>query len=251
MIEEERNPPAFNVPAVLMVLLAVMAIIQGVRQFVPEDMDVWIIYAFGFVPGRYAGHALQVPMPLGAFGDVLGFFTYSLLHGSWMHLASNALWLVAFGAAVARRFAALRFVIFGVVCAVAGALAHLATHWGELVPMVGASAAVSGYMAAAIRFAFSPGGPLSPMGRLDPERAAHVPAVGILAAFRNRSVIAFTAIWMAFNLLFGLGVTSLAGVDGEIAWQAHVGGFFAGLLLFGVFDPVRPAISEYENEQEI
>ena len=239
MGEEERNPPAFNVPGVLLVLIALMAAIHAMRQFISADLDLWIVYAFGFVPGRYAGEALRLPMPLGSAGDVLGFVTYALLHGSWLHLASNALWMIAFGAAVAKRFGAFRFIVFGVVCAVAGAALHLATHWGEFVPMVGASAAVSGHMAAAIRFAFSPGGPLTAAGRLYPETAAHVPAVSILTAFQNRSVIAFTAIWMVFNLLFGLGATSLAGVEGEIVWQAHVGGFLAGLLLFGLFDPVR------------
>lgn len=87
-----------------------------------------------------------------------GFVTYAFLHGSWMHILSNAIWMLAFGAPVARRFGTARFLVLGGVSAVCAALVHLAFHWGEPVPMIGASGAVSGFMGAAIRFAFTPGG---------------------------------------------------------------------------------------------
>lgn len=241
MIEDNTPQRAFNIPFVLVVMLAVLVAVHLARLAIDYDLNVWVIYAFGFVPGRYAGRALELPFPFGFFGDVFVFVSYALLHAGWVHLLSNSLWLVAFGAPVARRFGALRFVVFGAVTAAAGAGAHLVTHWGELVPMVGASAAVSGYMAAAIRFAFTPGGPLTAAGRFNPDAAVMVPAVGMFSAFRNRSVVAFVGIWMVFNFLFGVGVVSLGGQEVSIAWQAHVGGFVAGLLLFRLFDPVRPA----------
>jgi membrane associated rhomboid family serine protease len=107
--------------------------------------------------------------------------------------------------------------------------------------MVGASAAISGTMGAATRFAVQPGGPLDfwHRDRLDTE---HIPAAPLRVALRNPRVITFLAVWFGLNLLFGMGSLSFAGRDQVVAWEAHVGGFLAGLLLFRWFDPVpRPA----------
>jgi membrane associated rhomboid family serine protease len=60
--------------------------------------------------------------------------------------------------------------------------------------------------------------------------------------------LAFVAVWIGLNALFGLGTISFGSAPGqEIAWQAHIGGFFAGLLLFGAFDPVVPR-DEFDSE---
>lgn len=241
MNDAYRNPPAFNVPGVLLALMVALLAIHGARSVLSDQANLWLVYAFGFVPARYADTALPVALPLGAIGDVAGFVTYAFLHGSWMHILSNAIWMLAFGAPVARRFGTARFLVLGGVSAVCAALVHLAFHWGEPVPMIGASGAVSGFMGAAIRFAFTPGGPLSLFGRIDPEAAVRAPAVGIVRAFMNRSVQMFVGIWFVVNIVFGAGLVTLDAAGGGIAWEAHIGGFLAGLLLFRLFDPIRPA----------
>src|SRR5207253_11161662 len=121
--------------------------------------------------------------------DIWTFVTYALLHGSLGHLLLNGVWLLAFCSPVAQRFGPLRFLAFMAVTAAAGAVAHLVTHFGELLPMVGASAAISGAMAAAIRFAFQRGGPLE-LWR-DRAEACRVPAAPLVASLRDRRVIAF------------------------------------------------------------
>jgi membrane associated rhomboid family serine protease len=108
---------------------------------------------------------------VGAAAKVWTFVTYSLLHANLTHLGFNVLWLLPFGSALARRFGALRFSLFMAVTAVAGALAHLVTHEHAVAPMIGASASVSGTMAAAIRFAFVKGSFLS-FNRGDADAAA-------------------------------------------------------------------------------
>ena len=149
----------------------------------------------------------------------------------------NAVWLLAFGAPVARRFGAVRFLVFFAVTAAAGAAAHLVTHAGDPVPMVGASAAISGYMAAAIRFVFQPRGPLDLASGSGPHAHA-VPALPLLAALRDLRVLAFLAVWFGLNLVFGAVAPPIVGADQPLAWEAHLGGFLAGLLGFGAFDPV-------------
>ena len=101
---------------------------------------------------------------MGAGAKVWTFVTYSLLHANVTHLGFNVLWLLPFGA---RRFGALRFFLFmAAMTAVAGALAHLGTHEHAVAPMIGASASVSGTMAAAIRVAFVKGSFLPSTGAM-------------------------------------------------------------------------------------
>jgi membrane associated rhomboid family serine protease len=123
------------------------------------------------------------------------------------------------------------------VTAVAGAAAHLVTHEHALAPMIGASASVSGAMAAAIRFAFVRGSFLS-FNRGDADEAARVPALPLLRSLRDPRVIGFLAVWFGVNIIFGVGSIAIGAEGASVAWQAHIGGFFAGLLLFSLFDPI-------------
>jgi membrane associated rhomboid family serine protease len=65
-----------------------------------------------------------------------------------------------------------------------------------------------------------------------------VPAAPLSSALRDSRIVVFLATWFGLNLLFGLIGVGSAGADQSIAWQAHIGGFLAGLLLFPLFDPV-------------
>src|SRR6185295_19302766 len=107
---------------------------------------------------RYALPLTAYPGGVGA--AIWSFFTYAFLHAGFNHLLFNLLWLLAFGVPVARRFGAVRFLLFFLVAAAAGAAVHLAVHFGERDVVIGASASVSGAMGAAMRFAFQRGGPL-------------------------------------------------------------------------------------------
>ena len=153
------------------------------------------------------------------------------------------LWLLPFGSALARRFGAVRFFLFMAVTAAAGALAHLVTHEHAVAPMIGASASVSGTMAAAIRFAFVRGSFLS-FSRGDADAAAKVPALSLSRALRNARVLGFLAVWFGVNIIFGVGSIAIGADGASVAWQAHIGGFFAGLMLFSLFDPVPRALAD-------
>jgi membrane associated rhomboid family serine protease len=239
---ETPREPVLNVPGALTVILIALAGVHLFRSILPLESDEWLVLTFGFVPSRYATTILG--NPLAEFGGtgakIWTFLTYSFLHADITHLAVNALWLLPFGSAIARRFGALRFFLFLAATAIAGALAHLATHFGELALMIGASAAVSGAMAAAIRFAFGRGSFLS-FRRGDADAAARVPAQPLFTALRHPRVIAFLAVWFGINIIFGLGSNPFTAPSQSVAWQAHIGGFLAGLLLFSLFDPIPPA----------
>ncbi|MCF8477462.1 MAG: rhomboid family intramembrane serine protease [Pseudolabrys sp.] len=242
-----KREPLFNIPTVIVVLLAVLALVHGVREWLlSERQDILLIYAFAFVPARYDASVVLGGVLPGGFGaEIWTFVSYALLHGSWTHYGVNAVWLLAFGSAVARRFGTVRFLAFFAVTAAAGAGMHLLTNAGSPSPMIGASASISGAMAAAMRFAFQRGGPLGFMRGGD-EESYRVPALPLSGVLSDSRVLIFLAVWFGINLLFGLGSTPLTGANEVVAWQAHIGGFLAGLLLFSWFDP-KPNFPQYTD----
>jgi membrane associated rhomboid family serine protease len=217
-------------------LSAILIAVHVLRQFLSQEADLKVLLWTAFLPARYSHvPVLNGLLPGGLPADIWTFVTYAFLHGDAIHLAVNLIWFLAFGSAVAWRFGTLRFLAFSAVAAAAGAALHLYFFLGDIAPLVGASAAISGAMAAAVRFAFEAGGPLGPWRNSGPE-AFSVPASPLLRSLRNPQVLVFLGVWFGLNLLFGL---TNAMSEGSVAWQAHIGGFLAGLLLFPVFDPVR------------
>jgi membrane associated rhomboid family serine protease len=228
----------FNVPAVVLAMLALFAVVHAVRVYLlTPDGDAEFLLLFSFIPARYDSTLLiDGGYPGGWGAQVWTFVTYSLIHADIIHLGMNSVWFLPFGSAVARRFGALRFLAFFAVTAACGAAVDLVAHAGERTFVIGASAAVSGMMAASMRFAFQPGGPLTDWREHDP-RSYHIPAVPLLAGLRNPQIVIFVVVWFGLNLLFGLGSLPIAGVAQTVAWEAHIGGFLAGLILFSLFDP--------------
>ena len=136
-----KREPLFNVPTVVAVLLALMAIIHALRVYVlTENQDIEVLLQFAFIPARYDQTAMAGGWPGGLGAEIWTFVTYAFLHANWMHFGVNAIWFLAFGSAVARRFGTMRFLAFFLVTAAAGAALHLVTHAGEQSPMIGASA---------------------------------------------------------------------------------------------------------------
>ncbi len=234
--------PILTLPGALTAYVLLLAVIH-LRVLLPPELENWTIDVFGFIPKRYDSTLLAIDFPGGAGAKVWTFVTYSLLHANLSHIGFNVLWLLPFGSALARRFGAVRFFVFMAVTAAAGALAHLLTHEHAVAPMIGASASVSGAMAAAIRFAFVQGSFLS-FSRGDADAAARVPALSLTRALRNTRVLGFLVVWFGVNIIFGIGSIAIGADGASVAWQAHIGGFLAGLMLFSLFDPVPRATAD-------
>lgn len=236
------SEPIFNVPAVVVAIIALCILVRaGQELLLTDEENIEFLLYFAFIPARYDSNLLPADaFPGGIGADLWTFVTYAFVHGDMIHLGMNTVWFLPFGSAMARRFGTLRFLGFFAATAVAGALAHLATHPREMLPMIGASAAVSGCMAGSIRFAFQHGGPLS-LFRGDDDATYRVPAAPLSVALRDSRILLFLLIWFGLNLLFGAGSIGVTGTEQTIAWQAHIGGFIGGLVSFALFDPVRAA----------
>ncbi|WP_072377817.1 rhomboid family intramembrane serine protease [Hyphomicrobium sp. NDB2Meth4] len=238
----ERHEPMFNIHGAVLGLLGAMIAVHVVRLALPENWDAWLTWALAFVPARYAGYAAELPG--GDVTAVTSFLTHTLVHGDWVHLGLNAAWLVAFGGAVANRVGAVRFLALFAFCSVIGAVTFLIFNPGLLSPMVGASGGISGLMGATMRFLFPAidGRGLAAL-REDP---GSVRAMPLLVTLSDKRVVAVTAVFLAANILAVLGIGSV-GLSG-IAWEAHIGGYFAGLLFFGFFDAPQ---TDDSSEQDI
>lgn len=228
----EPPQPALNIPPVIVVLVVLLVGIHFVfENLLGVSQRITVLLDFAFIPERYDGVDFGVPVMAGA--KVWSFLTYAFLHADWAHLITNVVWMVAFGSPLARRFGAMRFLLFSAICAIAGAALHLAGNLHDAVPVVGASAAISGQMAGASRFVFN-----NPRGFGAGLSADEAPASSLIGMFTDRRILIFLGVWFGLNLLFGLGFG--LGADMTVAWEAHIGGFLAGLLLFPLFDPVGP-----------
>ncbi len=220
-----RRQPIFNLPGVILTLLAAFVVVQLWCDFASPETDAWMIMSFGFIPALWRWWT-----PL----------TYNFLHGDWLHLGLNGLWLAAFGTAVARRFGPARFLALFLLSGIAGAAAFAFVHPSGIEPVVGASAAISGAVGAAMRFAFQPGAPLGPGRNLSigGDTAYYAPALAPMGVFREGRALAFLLTWFGCNILFGAFAHPLGIGDVAVAWEAHIGGFLFGWLAFGLFDPI-------------
>ncbi|MFD2251490.1 membrane associated rhomboid family serine protease [Pseudochelatococcus lubricantis] len=246
--------PIVNAPTVIVAIIAALVLVHGLRSLLSGSTAVEAMLTFAFIPARLtlffdpaqaqaiveaavAGGGEQMALTryvLSTGSAPWAVLTYGLLHASWMHLAFNALWLLAFGTPVARRFGTVRFLVLFVLSSVAGALLYWLMRPDDVLPMVGASGAISGVMAAASRFVFSGGG-AALFGRGG--RGFDAPAQPLIALLENRQALAFIVAWFVINLLAGFA-SGIMGAEGAIAWEAHIGGFLAGLVLFLPLDPV-------------
>jgi membrane associated rhomboid family serine protease len=229
------NEPALNVPRSVAGVAAVLTAVQIIRDLLPDEIDLTLLLALAFIPARYSGAALELPG--GYLTAVTSFFTYMMVHAGWVHLVLNVLWMLAFGSAVARRLGGVDFLTFSVLCGIAGALTHLALHYGDMAPVIGASAAISGQMAGALRVIFKSG---QQTGDRAPDYLSARP-MSLAETFSDKRMLAFLVFWVALNAYFGLTSVRIAGGEGGIAWEAHIGGFLCGLLIFGVFDKRKSA----------
>jgi membrane associated rhomboid family serine protease len=174
-----------------------------------------LVYTFGLIPAReqllFSPHGISI-------GDaILPIFTSMFLHGGWMHLIGNMLFLWVFGGAVEEALGHLQYLIFYLVCGVGSALVHTVFNLGSKLPTVGASGAISGVMGAFIV--------LYPTSKV----TTLIPA---LLLFFTVRIPAFLMLGYWFFLQFFSGVASLGMSDkGGVAWWAHVGGFILGAML--------------------
>ena len=224
-----ETPRAFNVPGVVVSLIAAMVAVHLFRLYGPVGDDL-LLYYFAFIPGRLGYDGAMNGDLLDQGARYWSLLTYAFIHADWLHLAMNSFWMLAFGSLVARRLSTIGFLLLSGGGAVAGALAYYALHPGQSAVLVGASAAVSAQVAGAARYMFAwP----QRIGWWEPELMRTGRPLSLAQTLGNRRSLTFVLIWLGLN--FAFGITGFGTPEGNVlvAWEAHVGGFAAGLLSLG------------------
>ena len=221
-----------NAPGVIIFIAGATVAAYLLLAFAPERTKLVVIEAAAVIPAFFVSGAE-------ANGGVLSMMSpliaHMFVHGGLAHLLINVLFLLAFGAPVARRMgadgalqsmgafaSASMFLTFYFLCGVCGALAFIALHANDTIPMVGASGGVFGLFGALSRFAFTRS------TLFGPEEAR-------FGSLFDRSVMGWAIFVIATNNPLTAALLSpMAG--GGIAWEAHLGGYFFGLLTYPFFE---------------
>jgi len=159
-------------------------------------------------------------------GDFITIFTSMFMHGGWVHLGGNMLYLWIFGDNVEDRFGHAKFTLFYLICGVAATLAQVAVNAGSTVPNLGASGAIAGVLAAYLVL-FPKGQVKVLMGR----GVVPMPALIVIG------------LWIVLQFVNGIGAIAQTSETGGVAYMAHVGGFLAGLVLTFVFGGRRTEVT--------
>jgi membrane associated rhomboid family serine protease len=178
------------------------------------------IQAWGVVPREYSTvRDLPPTIPLPFWSTLL---TSMFLHGGWMHLGGNMLYLWIFGDNIEKAMGHLRFAVFYLVCGLAASFAYIVFGSASNVPAVGASGAISGVLGGYL--VLFPGNRVRVLTR---GGVAAVPAIVVLG------------LWIVIQLFNGIGSLAATSESGGVAYMAHIGGFIAGLVLVKFFASSR------------
>jgi Uncharacterized membrane protein (homolog of Drosophila rhomboid) len=179
-----------------------------------------IVHALGAIPAMVIGER-QLPAALALVPPLATLVTSMFLHGSVMHLAGNMLFLWVFGDNIEDACGHLRFLAFYLVSGIAATLIYVASEPASMIPVIGASGAISGVLGAYLV--------------LHPR--AKVVLMIFFGVFVHVPAVAVLSLWIALQVFSAL--RSPTG-EGGVAWWAHIGGFFVGALLIVWFR--RPGV---------
>jgi membrane associated rhomboid family serine protease len=220
MIPIRHTLPRKGVPVVNHALVTAECLVFGAMLLLGPRTEM-LINTFGFVPARFLHPASY---GYSHWEAAVTLFTSLFLHGGFVHLAGNMIYLWVFGGPVEEALGPLRYGVFFVLCGAVGSLAHTMLFPQSVVPSIGASGSIAGVLGAFLV--------LRPRARI----VTLFPLVVYWAMAEVRAML-FLPIWFAmqfFNGALALAAAQKTEAAG-IAWWAHVGGFLFGALVgFGV-----------------
>ena len=211
--------PSQRTPWVAWMIIAVCVLVFIWQQSLPPQAERLVYYQFGFVPANASGAALLPPeiVVVPAWATVV---TAMFLHGGWMHVGGNMLYLWIFGDNVEDSMGPVKFLVFYILCGGAAALTQYAIDPASRVPMVGASGGIAGILGAYLV--------------LHPRAAIRTfILIIIFVRFINLPAWLVLGIWIGGQFL--AVPSALEGADGGVAYFAHIGGFIAGMVLIPFF----------------
>jgi membrane associated rhomboid family serine protease len=218
MIPLHDDNPSATPPVLTVVLIAACVLVFFWQLSLGPQLE-RMIYALGVIPAVLLG-GLALPAEVALVAPPATVFTSMFLHGGWMHLIGNMLYLWIFGNNIEDAMGHARFIVFYLLCGIAAALAQALPDPQSQIPMIGASGAISGVLGAYLL--------LYPHARV----LVAIPIGFYLHTVRIKAgwVLGF---WFVLQLINSMASAGQEG--GGVAWGAHIGGFVAGMALLPLF----------------
>jgi len=230
MIPLQDDNPTELTPVVTITFIVLCVLVFIYQASLPQPDGETLVFQYGAIPALLFGQADLPASIAGGIPSYVTLLTSMFMHGGWMHLIGNMLYLWIFGNNVEDVMGHARFVVFYVTCGILAALSHAVTDPSSTIPMVGASGAISGVLGAYIL--------LFPRAHV----LVFMPGVGMMRVAAG----VVLGLWFVMQLLSG-GM-SIGGPGEGVAFFAHIGGFVAGIALIGLFKrPDVPFFSPARN----
>lgn len=232
-----ERQPIFNLPSAVAAIAGLFVLIEAVESFVlnesaRNELLVWL----AFIPYRLVDISAA---PGGIWPLFWTPFTHAFLHAGWEHVLLNTVWFLIFATPVTRRYGSVTLILLFLLSALAGAAAFAATTLPGFSILIGASGGVAGLTGAAVRFMFQP-----IQVAVHPETGERIVLGRRLATigevFRHPTARIFTIMWILLNGVVPLIPLFMPGMQVEVAWQAHLGGFLFGFLTVPLFERRQP-----------
>jgi len=215
MIPYKDDNPTERFPFFTISFIAINILVFFVQIINPAHLG-RIVYDYGAIP-----HALLTFRDVQPIHPVLTLFTSMFMHGGFLHLASNMLYLWIFGNNIEDKLGYVKFILFYIMCGVAAAYAHALTNPSSTTPMIGASGAVSGILGAYLL--------------LFPRARVHTLIfLGFFIQVVRLPAVIVIGFWIVIQFINGM-VTAGSSSHGGVAWFAHIGGFLVGISCIKFF----------------
>lgn len=230
MIPIKDDIPSRRFPLVTIAIIVANVLVYLFEVSLGTNADA-LVNGLGVTPAAFTHSVHTIPLPI--VPPFLTLFTSLFLHGGFMHVFGNMLYLWIFGDNVEDALGGLRFLVFYLLCGIIASLTHILFSPGSTVPTIGASGAIAGVLGAYLS--------LYPRARV----LTLVP-LGFFIRIIYLPSLFVLGFWFILQLFYG--VLSLPGgqMSGGVAWFAHIGGFLSGLVLVRVFRRGGPRRVEFQ-----
>ena len=218
MIPLKDDIPSSRLPVVTIALVAINCLVYLYLKSLGGEGYESALFRMGTIPYEIT-HGVELN-PEGAFPIPLTLFTAMFLHGGFLHLAGNMLYLWIFGDNIEDRLGHVKFFLFYILSGVAASLLFVLTSPQSQIPMVGASGAIAGVLGAY-------------MITYPKARILTLVFFGFFIRVTPIPALFLLGFWFLFQLLYAL--PAIGTTASGIAFFAHVGGFLAGIILFKIF----------------
>jgi membrane associated rhomboid family serine protease len=221
LIPLKDDNPSHSTPVISYGIIALCVLVYLWQMSLGPNGGQAAVFALGLVPAVLLEGA-SLPPEITIVPPVVTVFTSMFLHGGWLHLIGNMLYMWIFADNIEDSMGHAKFIIFYLLCGVAAAMAQALPAPGSEIPMIGASGAISGVLGAYLL--------------LHPR--AHVLVLiplGFFSQMTRLPALLVLGLWFLLQLVSEIGAPEGAGV----AFRAHIGGFVAGMLLIPLFKSSR------------